>query len=371
MNVGADSFNVLSLCTGAGMLDTGVRVAIPSARLVCCVEWESYATGLLASRMEEKALDDAPIWTNLRTFDGRPWRGIVDLVIAGYPCPPFSQAGKRLGAADPRHLWPEVARVVREVEPGFVFLENVSGHLSLGFDEVARDLEQMGYRVTPGVFSAEEVGAPHQRERLFILAHAVRDDRDGQDREGRERRRASYAGPELVNTSCQRRGPRAGHVSAGRDAAEATGDALAHAKDADGRRGECGEEEGTRPGRCGRRGSPGRCGDMADTEPEGLQGLRPEDAPGGGASLSHYAEKGERIHSSRQVPVISTHGAELSKTEVQTSERRRLNPAFVCWLMGWPWWWTRADEINFAQAETELYLSRLRSRLSSLLEKLD
>lgn len=91
----------------------------------------------------------------------------------------------------------------------------------------------------------------------------------------------------------------------------------------------------------------------------------------GGASLSHYAEKGERIHSSRQVPVISTHGAELSKTEVQTSERRRLNPAFVCWLMGWPWWWTRAEGISFAQRETESYLSRLRSRLSSLLEKLD
>ena len=91
----------------------------------------------------------------------------------------------------------------------------------------------------------------------------------------------------------------------------------------------------------------------------------------GGASLSHYAETGERTHgsppSSPQVPVISAHGSELSPTALSTASRRRLNPAFVCWLMGWPWWWTNPAEISYARQATELYLSRLRTLLSSLL----
>jgi hypothetical protein len=95
----------------------------------------------------------------------------------------------------------------------------------------------------------------------------------------------------------------------------------------------------------------------------------------GGASLSHYAETGERTHgsppSSPQVPVISAHGSELSPTELSTASRRRLNPAFVCWLMGWPWWWTNPAEISYARQATELYLSRLRTLLSSLLGERD
>ncbi len=95
----------------------------------------------------------------------------------------------------------------------------------------------------------------------------------------------------------------------------------------------------------------------------------------GGASLSHYAETGERTHgsppSSPQVPVISAHGSELSPTALSTASRRRLNPAFVCWLMGWPWWWTNPAEISYARQATELYLSRLRTLLSSLLGEQD
>ena len=112
-----------------------------------------------------------PVWDDVATFDGRPWRGAVDIVAAGYPCQPFSVAGRRLAAADPRHLWPHVARIVGEVEPPFVFLENVAHHLRLGFPEVAGDLVGMGYRLAAGLFTAAEVGAPHRRERLFILAH--------------------------------------------------------------------------------------------------------------------------------------------------------------------------------------------------------
>ena len=183
---------LLSLCAGAGGLDLGVRLALPAARAVCYVEVEAFACEVLASAMDAGWLDRAPLWTDLRAFDGRPWRGIVDCVLAGYPCQPFSVAGRRSGARDPRHLWPEVARVLREVRPPLVFLENVANHLRFGFPDVLADLRALGYRVETGVFAAAEVGAPHLRRRLFALACAralTRDlnaalddaDRDGRD----------------------------------------------------------------------------------------------------------------------------------------------------------------------------------------------
>lgn len=164
-------FTILSLCAGVGGLDLGLRVAQPNARTVCFVEIEAYAAAILATRMEQDALDQAPIWTDLRTFDGKPWRGLVDCITAGYPCQPFSVAGKQLGDKDPRHLWPDVFRVVREIDPPLCFFENVPGHLRLGFQQVHDDLRSLGYRVKAGLFTAEEVGASHKRERLFILAY--------------------------------------------------------------------------------------------------------------------------------------------------------------------------------------------------------
>ncbi|WEJ79271.1 DNA cytosine methyltransferase [Paracoccus versutus] len=160
----------LSLCSGAGGLDLGLTIAIPGYRAVGHVERETYAAATLVARMEDASLDRAPLWDDVATFDGRPWRGAVDIVTAGYPCQPFSVAGKRRGADDPRHLWPHVARIVGEIEPPFVFLENVAHHLRLGFPEVASGLVRMGYRLAAGLFTAAEVGAPHKRERLFILA---------------------------------------------------------------------------------------------------------------------------------------------------------------------------------------------------------
>ena len=160
----------LSLCSGAGGLDLGLAIAIPGYRAVGYVERETYAAATLVARMEDASLDCAPVWDDVATFDGRPWRGAVDIVTAGYPCQPFSVAGKRRGADDPRHLWPHVARIIGEVEPPFVFLENVAHHLRLGFPEVASGLVGMGYKLAAGLFTAAEVGAPHKRERLFILA---------------------------------------------------------------------------------------------------------------------------------------------------------------------------------------------------------
>ena len=164
----------LSLCSGAGGLDLGLAIAIPGYRAVGHVERETFAAATLVARMEDASLDQAVVWDDVGTFDGRPWRGAVDIVTAGYPCQPFSVAGKRRGADDPRHLWPHVARIIGEIEPPFVFLENVAHHLRLGFPEVASGLVGMGYRLAAGLFTAAEVGAPHKRERLFILA--IRED---------------------------------------------------------------------------------------------------------------------------------------------------------------------------------------------------
>ncbi|WP_375455985.1 DNA cytosine methyltransferase [uncultured Methylobacterium sp.] len=171
---------MLSLCSGGGGLDLGLRLAVPAARVVCHVEIEAYAAAVLAARMDEDLLHPAPLWSDLRTFDGRPWRGRVHCVTAGYPCQPFSVAGKRRAEADERHLWPHVARVVGEVEPDLVFLENVAHHLALGFPEVARDLVGLRYRLAAGLFTAAEVGAPHRRQRLFILAERLADSDDGE-----------------------------------------------------------------------------------------------------------------------------------------------------------------------------------------------
>lgn len=162
----------LSLCSGVGGLDLGIHLAEPGYRTVGFVERDSFAASTLVARMEDKALDHAPIWDDLRSFDGRAWRGKVHIVSAGYPCQPFSFCGRRKGEDDPRHLWPDVRRVLVETRAPVFFGENVAGHLSLGFRDVAGDLQEMGYRVAARVVSAAEVGASHTRERLFILAYA-------------------------------------------------------------------------------------------------------------------------------------------------------------------------------------------------------
>lgn len=167
-----DEIRGISLCAGVAGLDLGLHIAEPGYRTVCYAERNSFAAATLVARMADASLAAAPVWDDLRSFDGNPWRGRVHLVSAGYPCQPFTPSGLRKGEDDPRHLWPQVARIVSEIRPEWCFFENVPGHLSLGFQDVARDLQAMGYRVVARVVSAAEVGASHTRERLFILAHA-------------------------------------------------------------------------------------------------------------------------------------------------------------------------------------------------------
>ena len=163
----------LSICSGIGGLDLATEVVF-GARGVCYLEREAACVELLASRMEEGWLDPAPVHTDARTFDGRPWRGRVDLVTAGYPCQPFSFAGKGLAEADPRHLWPDIKRIVGEVQPAVVVLENVQGHLKRGFSTVLGDLDELRFDAEWGVYSASEAGYPHRRNRIFVLAYSRR-----------------------------------------------------------------------------------------------------------------------------------------------------------------------------------------------------
>jgi DNA (cytosine-5)-methyltransferase 1 len=160
----------LALCAGIGGIELGLKLVNPGYQTVCYVEGEAYAATVLVLRAQEKALDEAPIWSNIKSFDGIPWRGCVDIITAGFPCQPWSDAGTKGGMDDDRWLWPDIARIIKEVEPTEVFIENVPGLLGGGIEPVLQTLAEMGYDAAWGRFSARGVGAPHRRFRFFLLA---------------------------------------------------------------------------------------------------------------------------------------------------------------------------------------------------------
>jgi len=166
-----EEFRLLSLCSGYAGLELGLRRVIPNLRTVAYVEVEAFACANLVAKMEAGKLDAAPVWTDIKTFNGWPFRRNVHIITAGYPCQGESHAGKRQGTDDPRYLWPHIERIIEAVRPIWFFGENVSGHLTLGFPEVYRSLRNLGYTVEAGLFSAAGCGEGHIRERLYILAH--------------------------------------------------------------------------------------------------------------------------------------------------------------------------------------------------------
>jgi site-specific DNA-cytosine methylase len=142
-------------------------------RCVCAVEWEPYPAGVLIARQNEGILPPFPIWDDVRSFDGRPWRGIVDVVSGGFPCQDISAAGKGAGIDGERSgMWKEMARIIGEVQPRFAFVENSPMLTSRGLDRVLADLSEMGMDAVWGTVSASDAGAPHRRERIWILAYA-------------------------------------------------------------------------------------------------------------------------------------------------------------------------------------------------------
>ena len=173
MDITEELPTVISLCSGYGGIERGLELAGYNHRLIAFCEIEAYVQKLTLEKMEKGHMVSAPLWTNLKTFPAQIFRDKVDVMLAGYPCQPFSQAGRRGGEDDPRHLWPYIKEHIRTIRPVRCFFENVQGHITLGLSTVISDLEELGYRATWGIFSAEEVGAPHQRKRVFILADAT------------------------------------------------------------------------------------------------------------------------------------------------------------------------------------------------------
>ena len=165
--------NIISFCTGYGGLELGIRRAGVDVRTVCYCERETYVQAVLVKAIEEGRLDEAPIWSDLSTFPASEFRGKISGLTFGYPCQPFSSSGKRKGQEDPRHLWPKIREHARAIGVQWIFAENVEGHISLGLSTVISDLEEDGYKVAAGIFSAEEVGAPHRRRRVFILGNST------------------------------------------------------------------------------------------------------------------------------------------------------------------------------------------------------
>ena len=168
--------NHLSLCTGYEGIGQGLRRVLPPLREIAYSEIEDYAIANLVTKIEEGRLHPAPIFTNLKTIPYRKFLGKVSVLSGGFPCQGFSHAGLRKGVDDPRHLYPFIAEGISQCKPTFAFLENVSGIISATTHDgqsvlhyVCQDLESRGYKVSWGVFSASEVGLPHERKRVFIL----------------------------------------------------------------------------------------------------------------------------------------------------------------------------------------------------------
>ena len=162
-----------SLFSGMGGLDMAVESVFPGARPVWFCEWDDAPSRILAHHWP-----DVP---NLRDVTAVDWSAVepVDIITGGYPCQPFSAAGRREGTNDERHLWPYVREAVRVLRPRYVVLENVAGHRSLWFDRVLGDMAEDRMHVWWTSVRASDVGAPHHRERLFILATPTDADRGG------------------------------------------------------------------------------------------------------------------------------------------------------------------------------------------------
>lgn len=169
--------NELALFAGAGGGILASRLL--GFKTICAVEKDPYAASVLAARQNDGILSPFPIWDDVCTFDGSAWRGLVDVVSGGFPCQDISAAGRGAGITGSRSgLWAEMSRIVCEVRPSYVLVENSPMLTSRGLGRVLGDLAEMGFNARWGVLGAAHLGAPHLRERIWILANANGDDCD-------------------------------------------------------------------------------------------------------------------------------------------------------------------------------------------------
>ena len=168
--------NELALFAGAGGGILGGHLL--GWRTVCAVERDAYAAQVLAQRQNDGVLEPFPIWSDVCSFDGKPWRGIVDVVSGGFPCQDLSSArtnGGKIGAGldgQKSGLWREFKRIIGQVRPGIAYIENSPNLVNRGLDRILCDLASMGFNAEWGVISAQSIGANHERERVWIVAYA-------------------------------------------------------------------------------------------------------------------------------------------------------------------------------------------------------
>ena len=300
--------NIISFCTGYGGIEDGIRRAGVDVRTVCNVEIEAFVQANLVAKTEQKLMANCPIYSDLKTFPARIFRGKIHGLIGGYPCQPFSSAGKRKGEEDPRHLWPYIREHVRAIRPVWCFFENVRGHTTMGLWRVLSDLEEDGYRTEFGLYSAEETGAPHQRIRMFILAKLPDTNLTGLEGEaskrvqGREGRGKQH---EICESS----------RSGGQDSEEVLGNPAKHGRGS--HQSSTQTERVEREGEEGRLSEPKRgCSELGDSEHNGLHG---DSVSGGSGEDRERSEEGKKASeqsegASGQEDLRHLQGAELAHT---------------------------------------------------------
>jgi DNA (cytosine-5)-methyltransferase 1 len=287
-----------SLFSGAGQLDCAVE-RVFGATAVWHSEVDPAASKVLAAHW--------PGVPNLGDITVVDWSGVepVDILCGGYPCQPFSSAGQRKGATDERHLWPYFAEAIRRVRPRFVVLENVAGHRAMGFDQVLGDLAEIGFDAEWTSLRAADVGAPHSRERIFVLAYAA-GEFGSPITQGDDATALDSAGTRASHRD------RAGHSSARvSELGRGTWRQSCHDADAD-------------SGRFQVRAQLDRH-EASDTADRDSQGRHADRCPG--VDWGRYRDGIERWESlTRPSPAPKTDSGSL-------------NPAFSEWLLGWPAGW--------------------------------
>ena len=170
------AMRLLDLFSGIGGFSYAAETLIGGYETVAFCEMDEFCQKVL-----KKHWPQVPIFNDVRTLDAARL-GRIDIVTGGYPCQPFSQAGRRQGEEDERHLWPEMLRIIKSCQPRYVVAENVAGHVTMGLDQVLTDLEDQGYTTRPIIVPACAKNAPHRRDRVWIIGQNVDDSNDSTDR---------------------------------------------------------------------------------------------------------------------------------------------------------------------------------------------
>ena len=188
----------LDLFSGIGGFSLGLESA-GLAKTVAFCDIDNFCQKVL-----KKHWPEVPIFSNVKelTYEKLKTNGInkIDIITGGYPCQPFSVAGRKKGEEDPRHVWPEYFRLIKELRPTWVIGENVGGHIKLGLDSVLSDLESEGYSARTFSISAASIGANHKRERVWILANSNSNGAKWDQSENRQRSRTQQNGEDVANS---------------------------------------------------------------------------------------------------------------------------------------------------------------------------